>query len=187
MLTKIDYYNLIELKAINNYKQTIMSTKKNTTVKNTNTQLAVNTAKTASEAILALEQKLASFETVSMTPFKTGGKVTLPVLGGSSVKLDECTDTELLIRAAGNIKLNEQVYITGAEAMNLNKYKAFNHAGYSAADWLHDINLRYAIVNQHDAETQVRNQIKNLKQFVSKDEQFAMALQEAANVIANLG
>lgn len=186
MLTETDYYYLIELKTINNYKQTIMSTKKNTTVKNTNTQLAVNTAKTASEAILALEQKLASFETVSMTPFKTGGKVTLPV-AGSSVKLDECSDTELLIRAAGNIKLNEEVYTTGAKAMNLNKYKAFNHAGYSAADWLHDINLRYAIVNQHDAETQVRNQIKNLKQFVSKDEQFAMALQEAASVIANLG
>ena len=162
-----------------------MSTKSVST-KKTNTQIAVNTAKTASEAIQVLEQKLASFEKVSMTPFKTGGKVTLPV-AGSSVKLDECADVELLIRAAGNIKLNEQVYTTGASAMNLNKYKAFNHAGYSAEDWLHDLNLRYAIVNQHDAETKVRNQINNLKQFVSKDEQFAMALQEASDVIADLG
>lgn len=185
MLTKIDYYNLIELKTINNYKQTIMSNKRNTPTRNTNTQLAVNTAKTASEAIQALEAKLASFEKVSTTPFKTGGKVTLPV-AGSSVKLDECTDVELLIRAAGNIKLNEEVYNRGAVAMNLNKYKAFNHAGYSAEDWLHDLNLRYAIVNQHDAETQVRDQINKLKQFVSKEEQFAMALQEASAVIANL-
>ena len=151
---------------------------------NTNTGLAVNTAKTASEAIAALEQRLSAFEKVSTTPFKTGNPA-LPAIN-NSVKLQECTDVETLIKAAGNIVNAERAYNEGADAMGLQSCKVFNLSGYSAEDWLHDLRLRHAIVNQHDIETKLREQINKLKQFVSKEEQFKMALSEAANVISSL-
>lgn len=152
---------------------------------NRNTGLAVNTAKTASEAIAVLEQKLSAFERVSTTPFKTGNPA-LPV-ANTSVKLQECTDVEMLQRAAGNVVHAKHVYELGANAMGLQTYKAFTLSGYSSEDWLHDLKLRHAIVNQHDIETKIRQQIDKLKQFVSKEEQFTMALAEASNVIESLG
>ena len=166
-----------------------MSTKSNKNVAVSSAKSSVpaviTTAQNASEAIKVIEQKLAQFTAVSETPYKTGGKLNLP-LTGKTISLDQAKDTEDLIRAMGNLNSLESSYNQGAELLGLTKYPAFKHEGYTVANWQADLVLRYQVVSQHEVVSKLKEQITKLRKFVSEEEQFTATLQEAAEVMQSI-
>jgi hypothetical protein len=124
------------------------------------------------DMIKVLEDKLAAFDGISESNYRTSGQID----GLGDIKT--MTDLSSLIRANGMIMQSEEYYNQSAQAMGLDKYPQFSYKGNTAEDWKKDIKLRYDLINQKETIDKLNHFKSKLETFLSEEDKKNMLLKE---------
>ena len=140
-------------------------------------EVAVLTGASVPDIITKLESKIKELDHITDSKYRTSGNLD----GFGDIKKE--TSIGNLIKAFSSVMARAEAYQRAADALKLDTFPVFEVNGGSVTDWEMDINLRIAIIQHKETLDKLNSYRDKMKEFLSKEDQKAMLLQEMAEFL----
>lgn len=130
----------------------------------------------ALEALNMVRERIKAIKIISEAPPRTNGLFKYNPSMSHATKISDCITVSELLHILGFITEKELMYNKAAELCQLKEYPVFTWGGYTAKDWVHDIRVRIAIINQQDNLSQLETYERELSGFLSTEDKLGMLL-----------
>lgn len=152
-------------------------TNKNTTE---NQGLAVlNGKNTQMPAVLEmLDKALQSVDKITGSDYITGGNIE-----GFSKNVKDEQDIANLVKMAASVISRERAYNEAAENLELSTFPQFKIGGSTKDEWIKDIKLRIAIINNSDTINKIKEFKEKTAKFLSEEDQKAILFKDMENFL----
>jgi hypothetical protein len=148
------------------------------TAKTKKAEVAVLSGASVPEIITKLESKIKELDHITDSKYKTSGKLD----GFGNVK--EETSIGNLIKAFSSVSARAKAYAEAAEALSIETFPVFELNGGTVEDWKTDIQLRIAIIQHKETLDKLQSYRDKMKEFLSKEDQKALLLEEMASFLS---
>jgi len=136
--------------------------------------------------LATIDEKLKAIKATADSQYKTNGEFRFnpSYTVNSPIYIHKTQDLKILISALGYINKQSQAYNeTASNILKLDSYPVFEWQGYSFDAWENDIQIRVAIVTQHDLINKLKTAKQKLEQFMSDEDRLAIALKDVDALI----
>lgn len=144
------------------------------TKKAAGTELSTLVTFSVPDVIAQLENKIKELDHITDSKYRTSGNLD----GFGDIKKE--TSIANLIKAFSVVMAKANAYQASATELNIATFPVFEVNGGSVEDWKKDIQLRIAIIEHKETLDKLQGYRDKMKEFLSKEDQKAMLMQEMA-------
>ena len=148
------------------------------TKKATGAELSTLATFSVPDVISQLEKKIKELDHITDSKYRTSGNLD----GFGDIKKE--TSIANLIKAFSVVMAKANAYQAAATELNIATFPVFEVNGGSVEDWKKDIQLRIAIIEHKETLDKLQGYRDKMKEFLSKEDQKAMLMQEMAAFLA---
>ena len=148
------------------------------TKKATGAELSTLATFSVPDVISQLEKKIKELDHITDSKYRTSGNLD----GFGDIKKE--TSIANLIKAFSVVMAKANAYQASATELNIATFPVFEVNGGSVEDWKKDIQLRIAIIEHKETLDKLQGYRDKMKEFLSKEDQKAMLMQEMAAFLA---
>lgn len=130
------------------------------------------------DVIAKLEDKIKELDHITDSKYRTSGNL------GEFGDIKKETNISNLIKAFSVIMAKSIAYENAASELGIASFPVFEVNGGSVEDWKKDIQLRIAIIEHKETLDKLQSYRDKMKEFLSKEDQKAMLMQEMAAFLA---
>ena len=131
------------------------------------------------DVIAQLEKKIKELDHITDSKYRTSGNLD----GFGDIKKE--TSIANLIKAFSVVMAKANAYQAAATELSIATFPVFEVNGGSVEDWKKDIQLRIAIIEHKETLDKLQGYRDKMKEFLSKEDQKAMLMQEMAEFLAS--
>lgn len=133
-------------------------------------------------ALEALKGQLSKIRAIETSPMKTGGMFSYtPNTQANSINIHKCQDLQTLIEIAAFILMKAANYATAAKTLGVGTYPVFSWMNHSEEAWLNDLRIQVSVVTSHNSKKELTEEIKDLEEFLGKEDRLAIKLKQLAD------